>query len=212
MNSENETVLIEYQYFGNVNYYFELINSKYCQFDEYVEWRKSSFSNRCTVLGANGAIDLSIPLVGGRDQRRPFYEVTTSEKYDWKANHWKTLVSCYGRSPWFHHYQGSLSAIYYKEYSSILGFLKACEQWVEQQIKFHIVEKHIGSPTQAVPHRDLRFVIRPGHPFVEGRPIIRYPQVFQERLGFVPNLSILDLIFCEGPLALSRLKEKQTMG
>lgn len=205
MNNNNDLCFIEYQYFGNVNYYFELINSKYVKFDEYVFWKKSSFSNRCTVLGSNGPIDLSIPLMGGRDQKKVFSEVRISRKYDWKANHLKTLVSCYRRSPWFDHYSPSLFELYENETSRILDFLISCEKWVEHQLKIHIEGNEISGDGSEYSTRDLRFLINPAHPFVPGKPIIRYPQVFEERLGFVPHLSILDLLFCEGPSAIHRL-------
>lgn len=205
----NEVILIEYQYFGNVNYYFELINSKYCKFDEYVGWRKSSFSNRCRVLGSNGPIDLSIPLVGGRDQKVAFNEVGISEKYDWKTNHWKTIVSCYSRSPWFEYYKASLELLYKKKETSIISFLKSCEKWVEIQLKVQITGKEIFESLEWENIKDLRFMINPAHPFLEERSIITYPQVFEERLGFVPHLSILDLLFCEGPNALNKLSMRK---
>ena len=207
------TYLFDYQYFGNVNYYFELINTVHYKFDEYDNFQKMSFRNRCRVLGANGTIDLSIPVVGGRELKRPMREVKICYKEDWRSRHLKTLVSCYNRSPWFENYRIMFDQLYLNKNEYLIEWNKNCHNLaleclgLKSKIKLNVSNLLPESdPSDLEISIDLRNQFLPRQPNPVNISIKPYPQVFSDRHGFVPDLSILDLIFCEGPNAIEVLR------
>ena len=225
-------LVIDIQYFGNINYYSALINSKHIIFDLYVPFQKSTFLNRCTLPGPNGLIDLSIPLVGGRDQKGRLTEMKIANRYPWQEQHLRTFSACYGRSPWFEHYFPGLKDLYEEKEEYLIPFLIRSNDWIFASLKmnennieyntgvkidvfpsgsirygddenFSNVQGMVGNESEEQVQKtiDLRYKILPKNPRLERQPMLKYPQVFEERNGFIPDLSILDLLFCEGPAA-----------
>jgi hypothetical protein len=207
------TYIFDYQYFGNVNYYFELINSNYYEFNEYDNYQKMSFRNRCRILGANGPIDLSIPVVGGRELKSQMKDVKICYKEDWRGRHFKTLVSCYNRSPWFEYYRPLFEDLYELKSEYLVDWDMECHNLTLNLLKINNLKNYNISAIQGEIQSsgqenriDLRnkYLSRMPNPFnISIKP---YPQVFSDRYGFVPDLSILDLIFCEGSNAFEVLR------
>ena len=160
-----------------------------------------SFRNRCTISGANGVIHLSVPLVGGRNQKRQMLEVRIDNKKNWQANHWKSITSCYNKSPWFDHYRNELQRIYEHKYDSLMEWDLVCNQWIcdKMSIKtpLELSTSYIKKYDEAN-FSDWRSRLRPSTIHSTYPQVTRYPQVFEERVGFIPNLSILDKLFCDG--------------
>lgn len=186
-----------------------------------------SFRNRCRIVGAEGVINLSIPLVQGRDQKALMKDVRISTAQSWQSQHWKTIVSCYSRSPWFEFYRDELEGLYGKPCDFLLDWNMRCFDWTlkvlgisipvsltdgyEKKYAFDqvtdwrgkILPKHRGGGTaglNAAGSADAAAAL-PWNAAVHP-----YRQVFEERIGFVPNLSILDLLFCEGKQAIRYLR------
>lgn len=207
------TYIFDYQYFGNINYYFQLINVKNYEFDEYDDYQKMSFRNRCRILGANGPIDLSIPVVGGRELKSPMNEVKICYKEDWRGRHFKTLVSCYNRSPWFENFRIWFEQLYSNKFEYLVEWDKKCHELVLRLIQLNDKKNNNVSGVRKESNFlekenrvDLRNKFLPRHPNPFLTSIKPYPQVFSDRYGYVPDLSILDLVFCEGPNALEVLR------
>src|SRR5580658_3808026 len=87
------------------------------------------FRNRCQIAGAQGVVDLSVPLVKGRDQKTLVRDVRISYRQPWAAQHWKTIVSCYSRSPWFDHYRDELEGLYRRRFDFLVDWDLACFDW-----------------------------------------------------------------------------------
>src|ERR1035437_9978726 len=105
-------LITEFQYFPSIILYKNLNKFSNIVFEQYEYYQKMSFRNRCRIVGAGGAIDLSIPLEKGRDQRSLIRDVRISGVRPWQAEHWKTILSCYSRSPWFEFYRDGLEELY----------------------------------------------------------------------------------------------------
>jgi len=205
--------IFDYQYFGNVNYYFNLVNTSHYEFDEYDDYKKMSFRNRCRILGANGPIDLSIPVVGGRELKSPMNEVKICYREDWRGRHFKTLLSCYNRSPWFENYKTWFEELYSNKFEYLVEWNKKCHDLTLKLLKVNDKKKYNVSGISEKPNSlsqenriDLRNKFLPRQPNPFNLSIKPYPQVFADRYGFVHDLSILDLIFCEGPIAIEVLR------
>jgi hypothetical protein len=190
-----------------------LYNFSNIVFEQYESYQKMSFRNRCQIAGAEGAIDLSIPLVRGRDQKALLKDVRISASQPWQSQHWKTIVSCYSRSPWFEFYRDELEELYRKQWDFLLDWNLVCFEWTLKVLGISIpvsltdsYEKRYSGDLVT----DWRGKILPKHRAggMAGLdvPVSPYRQVFEERIGFIPNLSVLDLLFCEGKQAIRYLR------
>src|ERR1700761_5322047 len=107
-------LIFESQYFAPIIFYKISYNFSDLVFEQCETYQKMSFRNRCQILGAEGVIDLSIPLVGGRATKGLIRDVRIAGDRKWQDQHWKTIVSCYNRSPWFEYYRDGLEELYRK--------------------------------------------------------------------------------------------------
>ena len=207
-DANQKRLLIESQYFPNLNFYKTLINHDILLIERYEHYQKLSFRNRCYIAGPNGSILLSVPLARGKNQRTVMKDVRISNDERWQALHWKTLVSAYRRSPWFEYYEEDLGRLYERPVQFLLDWNLACFEWANQVIGLSSPIAFTESYQKEYTENgitDARDTMVPGkEKEKEGLP--EYTQVFQERVGFLPNLSILDLIFCEGKRSLTLLK------
>ena len=196
-------LVIDSQYFPSIIYYKISYNSTNILFEQCETYQKMSFRNRCQIAGGEGVIDLSIPLAGGRDQKALMRDIRVGSGQGWQARHWKTIVSCYSRSPWFEYYQSGLEALFRRPAGFLVDWNMACFEWSLRALgmsKTMGLTEHYRKdygPDEGV---DWRGKILPKNRGEWGES--RYRQVFEERTGFIPNLSILDLLFCEGKEAI----------
>jgi WbqC-like protein family len=191
-------LITEFQYFPSVILYKKLNNFSNIVFEQYEYYQKMTFRNRCRVAGAEGSIDLSIPLEKGRDQRSPIKDVRIANSRKWQAEHWKTLLSCYSRSPWFEFYRDELEGLYRRPVSFLMDWNLACFEWSIHVLELPLKIGFTEAWQKTYPEEgwvDWRGKILPKELAISG---LVYRQVFEERTGFLPGLSILDLLFCEG--------------
>lgn len=173
--------------------------------DEEEHFEKMSFRNKYFVAGADGVITLSIPLSEGRQQRKAMKEVGICNDTRWQQQHWRTLVSVYNRSPYFEHYAPLLQPLFETTYESLTAFNKAGILMLKDICGFknpvsfaNGYHKHYTGN-----HTDTRSLFRTNRYLEEPGQFRPYYQTFADRHGFLPNLSILDLLFSEGPNAMA---------
>ncbi|MEP7257306.1 MAG: WbqC family protein [Flavitalea sp.] len=196
------TLIADIQYFSPVIFYIELSCSTNCILDQYEPYRKMSFRNRCVISGANGTIHLSIPLVEGRTQKRIMKEVRISNSENWQARHWKTITACYNRSPWFEFYRDELEGLYLSKADFLVDWNWSCFNWISSKmaLKTPVALSEQYHPVYDAPGcLDWRSHLLPATINQLYPSLPRYAQVFEDRLGFIPNLSVLDKLFCQGP-------------
>ena len=197
--------LTEIQYFPSVIFYKNSYGCTNIIFDQYEAYQKMSFRNRCIIAGANGAIHLSVPLQNGRNQKTMMKDVRISGAGKWQNDHWKSIVSCYNKSPWFEFYKDELQQLYEKHFEFLLDWDLACFEWSIQKlglpVELSAAEKSIQEQGSDV--LDFRDKILPKN--YKDFAAAPYHQVFESKTGFMPNLSILDLLFCEGKRAKEML-------
>ncbi len=191
--------LTDIQYFPPVIFYKNSFHFSNIVFERYEHYQKMSFMNRMMIAGANGIISLSIPLEHGRDQKRLMRDTRISNREKWQAQHFKSILSCYNHSPWFEYYRHELTALYEKSFDFLLDWDLACFEWVikklDWQVDISLTEafQKIYDPVQWIDQRN-RLLPKNYQQF----EAVKYRQVFEERIGFLPNLSVLDLLCCEG--------------
>ena len=219
-------LIIDIQYFPSIILYKNLYKFSNIVFDQYETYQKMGFRNRCQLAGSEGVVDLSVPLVRGRGQKTLVRDVRISDRQPWAAQHWKTIVSCYSRSPWFDHYRDELEGLYRQRFDFLLDWDLACFNWsirvLGLEIPVGLTEGWVRdySPLEGaeLEGEDWRGRLRPrdremgiaadgpGSGIGGSTGPVRYRQVFEERTGFIPNLSILDLLFCEGKRAIKYIR------
>ncbi len=209
VETNKRSLLVESQYFPNISFYKTLINHDILLIERYEHYQKVSFRNRCYIAGPNGSILLSVPLARGKNQRTVMKDVRISNDEKWQALHWKTLVSAYRRSPWFEYYEDELGRLFTKEVSYLLDWNLMCLEWANKVIgvssPITFTDEYHKTYEAGKGITDVRDTILPSQKPVD-EDTVRYTQVFQERVGFLPDLSILDLIFCEGKRSIELLK------
>ncbi|MFM7838619.1 MAG: WbqC family protein [Chitinophagaceae bacterium] len=202
-------LLIDLQYFPPIDFYKILSKCSNVKINLYDPYRKQGFQNRTRIASASGRLWLTVPLEGGRDQRKAIGDILISNKTAWQLQHWRALCSCYNRSPWFSHYEPGLTALFTTPFERLADWNLACLNWVKQQLELNqpliVVEKY-QEDTQDVNYQDWRHKLTPKTLEQEFPDFRRYSQVFEERIGFIPHLSILDLLFCEGKQSLEYLQ------
>jgi hypothetical protein len=166
-----------------------------------------SFRNRYIIATANGLCQLSIPLLGGRDQKTMIQDIKINNSTNWRLAHWRTLLSAYNKAPYFEYYAEELKDLIFSEEEFLFSFNCKILDWVCKMLTVNVLiglteEFFISYP----PGSDYRNRFLPKS-FQQQAPVLHYQQVFQERIGFQPNLSILDLILCEGPNAIHLLTQ-----
>lgn len=158
-----------------------------------VPFRKMSGYNRYRIAAANGQLLLSVPIAGGREQRIALKDICIDAKSDWQKQHWRSIFSAYGRAPFFEHYAPSLEALIHRPFERLVDLNLAVLEWAAGALKWN---KTFITVEQGALYR--------GYPQV----FVPYPQVFGDRHGFIPNLSVLDLLMNEGPAAGALLMEQ----
>jgi len=123
------TLIIDLQYFPSSILYKSLYKFSNIVFEQYESYQKMSFRNRCQIVGAEGVINLSIPLVRGRDQKALMKDIRISAAQPWQSQHWKTIFSCYNRSPWFEYYRDELEDLYRRPCAFLVDWNLLCFEW-----------------------------------------------------------------------------------
>lgn len=204
-------LLIENQSFTCVNLIKTSNICKTIALEQFETYQKSSFRNRYIIVGANGVNMLTVPLLGGRNQHTPIREVKIDKKESWQKLHWKAITSAYNKSPWFEHYKQSLHQLFIKPYTFLYDFNWDGWKWCLEQLKCNI--QLIETQTWQKQYSENEFLDKrnfwmPKNYNTVSEQLIKYHQVFEDKLGFIYNVSILDLLFCEGPNAITILNAK----
>ena len=195
------TVVIELQYFPAYTLIKQLGAFTHVLFEQYESFQKMSFRNRMVVAGGTGPILLTVPVRNGRNQKSMMRAVEIDSRVPWQASHWKTLTSCYRKAPWFELYEDSLTRLYKTEFRLLIDWNLACFQWAVEKLNFPVT---VSLTENWVPDYTGREITdwRNKHSSMrklESVAVQKYNQVFIDRTGFIPNLSVLDCLFCEGP-------------
>lgn len=199
---KKSSLIIENQYFGCVNYYSGLFSASNIVIEQCESYQKAGFRNRCVVAGANGLIHLTVPLENGRDQKCLIKEVKIANRDNWQQQHWRTIFSCYGNAPFFEFYRDWLELFYNREFVWLFDMNLEILFWVKKVLAIPGAVALSDGFIKSYPDNmsDYRNRWLPKN-FQQEESFIKYAQVFEDKIGFRSNLSILDILFCEGPQA-----------
>ena len=161
-------------------------------------FQKQSFRNRASIHSPNGKLDLIVPLVKGSKVHTKVKDVKISYDFRWQRLHWMSLQTSYRSSAYFEFYEDELAVFYEKEWKFLFDYNEELLQVILGFLKLNIQYSYTDNFEKEYPDlNDFRDSI---HPKRSAQQIVNsYFQVFEERNGFLPNLSIVDLLFNQGP-------------
>lgn len=193
-----KTVLLSTAYLPPVHYFSCIAAAQQVLIEQYETYPKQTYRNRCEILTANGQFSLTIPVSKPFGNHTMTKNIEIANYQNWQMVHWRTIESAYASSPYFLYYKDLLIPFYLKKYQNLLHY-----NFELLKVLFEILE--IDKPVilttsyqKSVPDiLDFREIITTKKPFTDFafKP---YYQVFEDRFGFTPGLSILDLVFNMG--------------
>ena len=175
---------IELAYFPPVQHFQHFSRATEIWIEQCENYQKNSCRNRCHIATANGLLRLTVPLQKGKHESQPVRDVRIAYDLAWQRQHAQSIVCAYSKAPFFEDYWHEIQPFFEKKYDFLFDFnwaiLTKMHQLLSLETPFFLTEKF--SPPAAI----------------SGAAFRPYPQVFEDRHGFLPNLSVLDLLFCLG--------------
>lgn len=197
-------VILPLVYLGNIEYYSLLKNSEEVFFDLHGHYLKQNFRNRTEIYGANGKLNLIIPVEKHKNHTA-LQDIKISYDHFWQKQHWRSIASAYRSSPYFEFYEEELETVFMKHYTYLVEFNLALQNKILDLLSMSpIVSFSKEHHKEIEGFTDYRGYFTPKNKSLEV-PKELYNQVFEEKYGFLPNLFILDLLFNEGPNTVSFL-------
>ncbi|MDR2496446.1 MAG: WbqC family protein [Tannerellaceae bacterium] len=203
----SEAVYLSTAYLGPIQYYCKLYAYGSAMIEACEHYPKQTYRNRCIIAGANGPLSLSVPVEKSAEAKMLTRDVRISDHGNWRRMHRQALISAYNMSPFFEYYADDFAAIYDRPFGFLIDFNDALCRLACSLLDLNPKLSRTTSYAEEVPN-DCRNIIRPRHPQQDEafRPVPYY-QVFASRHGFLPNLSIADLLFNLGPEGLIVLRD-----
>lgn len=194
-------------YLAPVFYYAQLKTSDKILIEQHDHYMKQTYRNRCTIAGPEGELPLSIPTVKPNSMKCPMKDIRISDHGHWRRLHWNAIESAYNSTPFFEYYKDDFRPFYEQKYEFLADFNEELCRLVCQLIDIQPnMERTSEYKTDfAINESDFREAIHPKKDFHLVAPTFTlhpYYQVFEARHGFLPNLSIIDLLFNMGPESL----------
>ena len=190
-------VLLSTTYFGPIQWYQKLYRAEHVVIEQWESFQKQTYRNRCLIATTQGIQALTVPVVRGETSLMK--DIRISDHGNWRHLHWNALQSAYGESPFFEYYQDDIQPFFTQRWDYLFDFNEAIRQKMCELIDISPQVSLTGSFQPKADH-DFREAINPKHPAPDADFESRsYYQVYQQKHGFLPNLSILDLLMNTGP-------------
>ncbi len=192
-------------YLPSIEYFSKILRHKGNILIENAEnFQKQSYRNRTIIHSPNGSLNLIVPVIKGSKNHTLVKDVKISYDFKWQRLHWMSLQTSYRSSAYFEYYEDELANFYEKKWEFLFDYNEELLDLMYRFLKININYDYTNSFEATYPELiDYRESIHPKHASnISFKP---YFQVFEERNGFLPNLSIVDLIFNQGPQSIKYL-------
>lgn len=188
-------------------HYFSVLNATQSNFliEAHEYFPKQTFRNRASIYSPNGKLDITVPVVKGSKMHTLYKEVKISYDHNWQRLHWMSLQSCYRNSAYFEFYEDEFRQFYTQKFDYLFDYNVEITNWLIKKLKLKMDLEFTTEYAEDVNlELDFRSAMHPKK--MEEMPNNKgYFQVFEDKHEFIPNLSIVDLLFNQGPQAKNYL-------
>ncbi|MGL4907838.1 MAG: WbqC family protein [Bacteroidales bacterium] len=203
------SIYLSTAYFPPIQYFAKMLGAEQVFVEAHEHFIKQTYRSRCQIATANGALALTVPVQKKSGVKMPIREVRIDYTEQWQRQHWRSLVAAYQNSPFFEYYADELLPFFEQKETFLFDLNQKLIIFLNELL-------NIAPPlylTQAydkclASNVDFRTLISPKQNLQSDTNFTpaNYYQCFVDRKGFLPNLSILDLLFNEGNEARSILR------
>ncbi len=201
------SVLLHPTYGCPISQYAVIAQADTVFFEAKDNYQKQTYRNRKKIATSLGILQLNIPILHNKysQERQQTFDVHIENKFHWQRDHWRSLKVAYQTSPYFEYYEDTFEPLYHAEYSKLVDFILKLHEVImeclqlEKEIKY--TDTYEKLPIDKLDFRHLALAKK--------KPEILFPeyhQLFKEKHSYLPNLSVLDLLFNEGPNAITYLE------
>ena len=203
------STLLHPTYFSSISHWIAIVKADALVFEVNDSYQKQTYRNRANIYSANGKLSLTVPVIFSQKNRQLYRDIKIHNDDKWQALHWKSLLSAYRTSPFFEYYEDDLAPLFHTKQEYLMDFNLQCFETILECLQLNIpydrTESFDLEPKSTV---DFRFLANARKE--KDYDFSAYTQVFGNKHGFISNLSILDLLFNEGPSTMTYL-EAQTI-
>lgn len=204
---KSEKIVLSTAYLPNIEYFAFIAKSEVFFMEGCESFQKQTYRNRTNILTAGGVQTLILPT-RHETQRACIRDVRIDYKCDWQLKHWRAIETAYSGTPYFLYYRDYLYPFFEKKYEFLFDYNTELTTTLLKLLKI----KKVPVITETFEKEysdvmDLRSSIHPKREALLGS--VAYPQVFEDRIPFTDNLSVIDLLFNVGPEALENLSQRQ---
>lgn len=191
-------------YLAPVQHYAKFLSAQRIFIEQHDNYIKQTYRNRCSIVSANGEIPLSIPVEHSSKNKTTMKDIRIAGHGNWQHMHWNAIISAYNSTPFFEYYQDDFHPFYHKKYDFLFDFNEELRILALNLLNIDLPEiKYTEYYNTDFEENeiDLREVIHPKKDWKaldSGFIPVNYYQVFNQKLGFIPNMSIIDLLFNMG--------------
>jgi hypothetical protein len=201
-------ILIHPAYFPSVLQMVAVAQAKEVILEVHGNYQKQTYRNRTYIAHNNGKLLLNIPVKHTRDgTRQQMQNVAVENDFPWQSHHWKSIQTAYRTSPFFEYYEDDLKHLFTEPVHRLLDLNLKIFDLLLGLLGISVQVSKSETYELSTENWDLRSLVEVKSD--KGYSFSPYTQVLQEHHGFLPNLSVLDLIFNEGPAALHYLESQE---
>ena len=198
-----QPVLLSSLYLAPIQYYSKLFQSEKAIIEIHDNYLKQTYRNRCTIVAANGATSLSVPIEKPAGIKCKMKDIRIADHGNWQHLHWNALISAYNSTPFFDYYRDEFRYFYENKFDFLLDLNEQLRTLISNLIGIETPIEYSSEyiETSSSEIKDYRETIHPKRDWQNSDPDFQakpYYQVFREKHGFIPNASIVDLLFNMG--------------
>ena len=200
-------ILIHPTYFPSISHYVAMIQSDSVTFEMEDNFQKQTNRNRMYIYSPNGVQLLNIPVKHAVEKHQKYKDVRIENDFGWQKNHFKSLEAAYRTSPFFEYFEDDFRPLFEKKHEFLMDLNLEVFELVNDALGITISPEKTTEFFHDVPgFVDFRNLANGKKDTAQ---LEEYTQVFNDKHGFINNLSILDLLFNEGRYAVDYLKNQK---
>jgi hypothetical protein len=199
-------ILIHPTYFPSISHYIAMVKAESVTFEMEDNFQKQTNRNRMYIYSPNGIQLLNVPVKHSIDKHQKYKDVRIENDFGWQKNHFKSLEAAYRTSPFFEYFEDDFRPLFEKKQEFILDLNLQIFELINSSLGIKIeAQKTTEFFHDSLKNDDFRSLVNGKKDVTQ---IEEYTQVFNDKHGFINNLSILDLLFNEGRYAVDYLKNQ----